>query len=69
MKVIKWTNRYSNESGFVKSINTKGNHFVNTFDINEAKTYKKEETANTAITQLINFGEGENNHFEVIDNE
>ena len=67
MVKIKWTNKYSNETGFVKDINNKEKHFVNTFDEAEAKVFKNVKAANTAINKLIEFGEGNNNNFEVIE--
>ena len=67
MVKIKWTNKYSNETGFVKDINNKEKHFVNTFDEAEAKVFKNVKAANTAISKLIEFGEGNNNNFEVIE--
>ena len=66
MVVIKWINKYSNESGYVKAINNKEKHFVNTFDKNEAKTYKTLDAAKKIIDKLVNFGEGDNNYFELV---
>ena len=64
--IIRWTNNYSNEQGYVKSIDTKEKHFVNTFDAAEAKVYKTESSAKCAVKKLIGYGEGENNIFEII---
>ena len=64
MKVIKWTNRFSNETGYVKTISNKEKHFVNTYEKEEAKTYT-EVNGNKAINRLISFGEGDNNIFEL----
>lgn len=66
MVKIKWTNKYSNETGFVMSIDNKNKHFVNTFNEDEAKVFANSGAANTAINRLIQFGEGENNVFETI---
>ena len=66
MVVIKWVNRYSNESGYVKNVNNKERHFINTFEEKEAKVYKKLDSAKKIIDKLILFGEGENNNFELI---
>lgn len=63
---IKWTNIYSNETGYVQSVNTKENHFVNTYDIASAKVYKTASAAKAAINKLIAFGEGTNNTFEIV---
>ena len=43
---IKWTNKCSGEQGYVKSLNRKGNYFVNTFDIKEAKSYSEKNVNN-----------------------
>lgn len=48
-KVIQWTNKWSGEQGFVKSLNRKENYFENTFDKNEAKQFSE-----SAITQTVN---------------
>ena len=66
MVAIKWTNKYSGESGFVGSVASKEKHFVNTFDQAEAKQYKSQIAAKRAITLLQAYGEGENNEFEIV---
>ncbi len=63
--VIKWTNKYSKEVGYVGSVSTKNKCFYNS-DRNGAKLYSSEKTANKAITQLTSYGEAENNDFEVV---
>lgn len=65
MVVIKWTNKFSGETGYVKSISAKEQHFVNTYDINEAKRYN-ENVVKGQITNLTKYGEAKNNDFEVI---
>lgn len=64
MVVIKWTNKFSGESGYVQSISSKEQHFVNTYDKTEAKQYK-EAVAKGQITNLIKYGEAENNDFSL----
>lgn len=66
--IIQWTNKYSNEQGYVKSINTKERHFVNTFNREEAKNYKQKRNAVKVIEQLTSFGEADNNSFAIITN-
>lgn len=66
MVKIKWTNKYSNETGFVMSVDNKNKHFVNTFNEDEAKVFANSGAANTTINRLIQFGEGDNNIFETI---
>ena len=66
MVVIKWTNKFSGETGYVKSVSTKEKHFNNTYEQNDARQYASETTANKAISNLIGYGEAENNNFEVV---
>ena len=63
---IQWTNKYSKETGYVKSVNTKEKYFENTFDIKEARDYSSLSTVKGIITKLINYGEGENNDFIIV---
>ena len=65
---IKWKNKLSGEEGFVEKTSTKEKCFYNTFDMNSAKPYANESTANRTIKQLEDFGQGEaiNNEFELI---
>lgn len=67
MVVIKWTNKFSGEQGFVESINAKEQHFVNTYEQQNAKQYKTESNAKGMISKLISYGEGDNNDFEIIE--
>lgn len=53
---IKWTNKWSGEVGFVKSINTKESYFENTFDEAEAKVFAKSTIAR-ALKQLATFAD------------
>lgn len=64
---IAWTNRYSKESGFVKSIDYKNKHFNNTYFVEEAKNFPTRDSVNKAIDKLIEYGEGNDNDFNVID--
>ena len=65
MVKIKWTNKYSNETGYVAAISNKEKCFINTFDEGEAKAYS-EKAVKGIMTKLESFGETENNIFEVI---
>lgn len=64
--IIKWINKYSREEGFVKSVDLKQRHFNNTFDKAEAKVYGNKGAAAKVVKALIDFGEGENNDFEIV---
>ena len=66
-KIIKWTNKYSNEEGYVQSVSKTEGHFVNTYEIAEAKTFKRECDVARALNTLVAIGECENNDFEVVE--
>jgi len=66
MVVLKWTNKYSGDTGYVASISTKEQCFINSFDIDEAKRYS-EKAVKGIMTKLENYHETENNFFEVIE--
>lgn len=65
MVVIKWTNRYSKETGYVESVCSKEQHFCNTYDIEKAKRYSL-NSAKGILTKLVKYGEADNNEFEFI---
>ena len=65
MFIIKWTNKFSGEIGYVKSVNIMKQHFINTFELGEAKQYE-EATAKRVMSNLIAWGEGRNNDFELV---
>lgn len=60
---IKWTNKWSGEVGFVKSINTKESYFENTFDESEAKVFAK-NAITKALKQLAAFADW--NEYETV---
>jgi len=64
--IIKWTNKFSGETGFVKSVSTKEKHFINAFDQKSAKKYKDASSAERVIKALISYGEAEANDFAII---
>lgn len=66
MTIIKWTNKYSGESGFVEEINKIEKHFINTYDQSQARRYSTASNAKRAIESLTRYGEAENNIFEVV---
>ena len=51
---IKWTNKWSGDTGFVKSINSKKKEFENTFNESEAKVFNKSVITRT-IKQLDSY--------------
>ena len=64
--IIQWTNVFSNETGYVKSVSTKERHFVNTFDKSSAHVYKSLQAAQNVVLKLISYGEGDMNRFEIV---
>ena len=65
MVKIKWTNKYSNETGYVAALSNKDHCFINTFDESEAKAYS-ENAVKGIMTRLESFHETDNNFFEVV---
>jgi hypothetical protein len=61
--VLKWTNRFSGEEGFVKSVLPSRGYFVNTFDVVDAKAYKGPKDIMNDLELLRKFGEFDNNMF------
>ena len=66
-KIIKWTNKYSNETGYVLSVKKADGHFVNTADASEAKTFSRQCDVSRTLKTLEEIGECENNTFEVVE--
>ncbi len=63
---IKWTNRWSGDTGFVLRIES--DHFVNTFNKAEGENFKTRKEAEKAVEHLFDCGEALNNEFEVVTN-
>lgn len=66
MYVIKWENKYSGETGYVKKINKKKSYFENTYDIDEAKTYKSLNGAENATKTLNELNDAGYNVYLVV---
>ncbi len=64
---LKWTNKYSLESGYVKRVMKVKGHFENTANQAEAKKYRSEKMALKDIEVLTDIGEAQNNVFEVVE--
>ena len=62
-KVLKWTNKYSGEIGYVKTISKKNGHFENTTDKASARKFRYDKQVANAIQELTELGEAENNIF------
>ncbi|MBQ7076514.1 MAG: hypothetical protein IJM91_00040 [Lachnospiraceae bacterium] len=65
MKIIKWTNKFSGEFGYVADL--EDNHFINTWEIKDAKKFRTIKEADKTIDLLNEIGEGQNNFFELTD--
>ena len=66
MVVLKWTNKYSGETGYVASVSTTAPCFVNTYDIEQEQRYS-EKAVKGILTKLENYHETDNNIFEVVE--
>lgn len=53
MVIIKWTNKYSNETGYVASLSTKNECFINTFEEENAKDLRKVSCRNNEKARSI----------------
>ena len=65
MVVIKWTNKFSGETGYIASLSTKNECFNNTFELEDAKRYS-EKSVPGIMKKLEAYHETDNNEFEVI---
>ena len=66
MVILKWTNKYSGETGYVASVSTKEKCFINTFSMEEAKRYA-EKAVKGIMTKLESYHETDNNIFETVE--
>ena len=66
MVVLKWTNKYSGDTGYVASLSAKEKCFINTFSKEEAKRYS-EKAVKGIMTKLESYHETDNNDFEAIE--
>lgn len=65
MVKLKWTNKYSGETGYVAHVSTKNRCFENTFDPAEAKEYS-EKAVKGILTKLESYHETDDNIFEIV---
>lgn len=61
--VLKWVNKFSGETGYVKTVSVAKGYFINTPNAAEAKSYKSETAINKDLAILEGFGEMVNNNF------
>lgn len=62
-RVLKWTNKYSGETGYVGTVSKKKGYFTNEPDVLRAKKYVTDNAINNDLETLKSFGEFENNNF------
>lgn len=62
-RVLKWTNKYSGETGYVGTVSKKKGYFTNEPDMFKAKRYATDMAINNDLEALKSFGEFENNNF------
>ncbi len=63
---LKWTNKFSGETGFVGKVSKAKGYFVNAETQSDAKTYASEKTAEKDIIVLTELGEAANNDFSIV---
>ena len=64
MKKIKWTNKFSGETGYVGSISKAKGYFINAAPAEEARSFRSDKEVAPAIQTLIELGEAENTLFQ-----
>ena len=64
--VLKWTNKYSQETGYVGKVLKSKGHFVNAECKEEAKKYASEKSAIKDVAILDSIGETEANSFHIV---
>ena len=66
-RTLKWTNKYSGETGYVGTVSKKKGYFTNEPDMLKAKRYVTYAAINNDLETLKSFGEFENNNFAAED--
>ena len=64
--IIKWENKFSAETGLVKKINKGKGYFENTYNVEEAKSFKTKKGAENAIETLKVLKDAENNTYCIV---
>jgi hypothetical protein len=67
--VLKWRNKFSGEEGYVGKVSKSQGHFINTFDVNEAKQYRARKLVENDLKLLEELGESANNDFFAVEAE
>ena len=66
-RVLKWTNKYSGETGYVGTVSKKKGYFTSEPDMLKAKRFVTDAAINNDLEILKSFGEFENNDFAAED--
>ena len=66
-RILKWTNKYSGETGYVGTVSKKKGYFTSEPDMLKAKRYVTDAAINNDLEILKSFGEFENNDFAAED--
>ena len=64
--IIKWTNKFSGDTGYVESVSFKDKHINSTPDITKAKSYSSFKVAAGIISKLRNNDVDQQNNYEVL---
>ena len=64
---LKWTNKFSGETGYVGKIAKSKGYFENAEKAEDARKFRSVKEAEKAIETLEELGEAENNTFEVVE--
>lgn len=67
MKILRWVNKYSGETGYVKSVLKSKGYFVNVWDRAGAKVYMNEAMALRDLEIIKELGEAIYNDFVIED--
>ena len=65
MKVIKWTNKFSQETGYVQSLSD--GHFNNTWEESDAAKFRTQKDADKFLNDIYESGAEGENTFEIVD--
>ena len=63
--ILCWKNKFSGETGYVKSVSMKNRQFINTFNKTEAKKYNVKSILDKDLQLLKDIGEYDNNDFHI----
>lgn len=66
-KIIRWTNKYSNEQGYVMTAKKADGHFVSTTDASLAKTFARQCDVVRTLNLLADMSDAEDNLYEAIE--